>query len=95
MVTRMEPHGKLPGKIGVPVDLATGIWILTMGGARAMQHEDDVGSIEAGKLADMIVLDLNLFDEVERGRPDLISDVHVLKTVFEGRIVYDADKPAK
>ena len=89
MVTRMEPHGKLPGKIGVPVDLATGIRMLTMGGARAMQHEDEVGSIEVGKLADFIILDQNLFDLKKAGRVDRISDTLVLKTIFEGKVVYD------
>ncbi len=90
MITRMDPHGDAIGQIGEGIDLATGIEILTLNGAKAMMHEDQAGSIEEGKLADMIVLDLNLFDEVERGRPDLISDVHVLKTIFDGNVVYDA-----
>jgi len=54
--------------------------------AKAMMHEDVAGSIEAGKHADMIVLDRNLF-EIE---PTDISDVKVLKTIFAGKVVYSA-----
>ena len=40
----------------------------------------------------MIMLNTNLFDEVKRGRPDLISETHVLKTIFSGKVVFDAMK---
>jgi predicted amidohydrolase YtcJ len=86
MITRMDPKGDEPGKVGEPVDLATGIEILTLGDAKTMMQEAVVGSIEKGKYADMIILDRNLFDiDVER-----ISDVKVLSTLFEGREVYRA-----
>jgi len=47
-------------------------------------QQDKTGSIEAGKLADLIVLDHNLFT-IE---PTTISDKKVLLTLLGGRPVY-------
>ncbi|MHA3792303.1 amidohydrolase [Sphingomonas sp. YL-JM2C] len=68
------------------VDLATGIEMLTLAGARAVGAEALTGSIEVGKSADFILLDRNLFD----GPVDDIGEARVMATVFEGRIVHDA-----
>ncbi|MFC2165188.1 amidohydrolase [Acidobacteriota bacterium] len=46
--------------------------------------EDTKGSLEEGKLADMVVLSQNLF-QIE---PEKIKDTDVLMTVFNGRIIY-------
>lgn len=67
------------------VDLATGIEMLTLAGARAVGADTLTGSIEVGKSADFILLDRNLFD----GPVDEIGEARVLATVFEGRIVHD------
>ena len=48
-----------------------------------MRMEQDSGSIEVGKSADLIVLDQNLFEIA----PEKIGDTQVLETVFEGRVV--------
>ncbi len=45
---------------------------------------DITGSLAAGKLADLVVLDQNIFDI----NPDDIPDVQVSMTVFNGEIVY-------
>ncbi|WP_171176255.1 amidohydrolase family protein [Ruegeria sp. HKCCA4633] len=45
-----------------------------------------VGSLEEGKLADLIVLDQNPFDVA----PEDISKINVLYTVMNGRLVYEA-----
>jgi predicted amidohydrolase YtcJ len=87
MVTRQDPRGDMPGTIGEPVDVATGIEILTMGGAKTMMHEDIVGSIEVGKYADMIILDRNPL-EID---PTQIAEVQVRTTIFEGREVHTSD----
>jgi len=83
MVTRQDPNKEHSGTLGEPIDVATGIEILTMGGAKTMMHEDTVGSIEASKYADMVVLDRNPFDI----DPAQISELQVLATIFEGREV--------
>ena len=49
--------------------------------------EDELGTVEVGKLADLTVLDQNIL-EIE---PRLISDTKVLYTISDGRIVYSAD----
>jgi predicted amidohydrolase YtcJ len=46
---------------------------------------DRVGSISTGKLADMIVLDQDIFNI----DPDAITDTRVDMTIFDGRIVYE------
>ena len=58
----------------------------TRNGAYATFQENEVGTIEEGKYADLIVLDQNLF-EID---PIHIDKVKVLKTIFNGEIVYDA-----
>jgi urease alpha subunit len=52
-----------------------------------MTKEHEIGSIEKGKAADMIVLDRNLFEIA----PDTIIDTKVVYTIFGGKIVYDAE----
>jgi hypothetical protein len=89
MITRIDPKTNSGDKLGEGVSLKTAIKILTINGAIAMMHEDKTGSIDAGKLADFIILDQNLFDLEEAGRVDRISETHVLKTIFEGKVVFD------
>ena len=84
LVTRTHPSGDFDGTLGVPISLEEGIRIITMGAAYAMEREDSIGSIEAGKHADLIVLDRNLFDIP----PDTIYDTVVKRTVFAGETVY-------
>jgi hypothetical protein len=59
----------------------------TMGGAFAGNAEQEVGSIEPGKLADLILLDENPFLE-----PASIKDMKVQLTIFNGQVVYRANK---
>ena len=54
--------------------------------ANALLKEDGIGSLEKGKYADFIVLDRNLTEIPV----DDISETQVLKTVFNGKVVYDA-----
>jgi predicted amidohydrolase YtcJ len=78
------------GESGTPwnpeerVDLATMIALYTINAAYAMHQDAETGSIEAGKLADLVVLDRNLFDLP----PDSIHTAKVTRTLLEGRTVY-------
>ncbi len=64
--------------------LAQAIRAFTMGSAYVNHLERETGSIEVGKLADLVVLSANLF---ELGTP---ADARVLLTLVGGRKVYEA-----
>ncbi len=66
------------------IDLESAIAAFTINAAFVNRQEAETGSIETGKLADLIVLDRNLF-ELE---PAAISDTRVLLTLFAGEPVY-------
>jgi predicted amidohydrolase YtcJ len=85
-VTRRDPETG-PGPAWLPeelVDLPTALAAYTIQGARLGFQEAETGSIEAGKAADLIVLDRNLF-EIE---PHEISETKVLLTLLEGEEVF-------
>ena len=69
------------------VSLETAIEAYTLKGAYASFEEDIKGSIEVGKLADLIVLSDDLFEISQ----DDIGDVKVLLTVVGGEETYRAD----
>jgi predicted amidohydrolase YtcJ len=79
---------KYQGRFGtVPlVPLKDGIRFLTINGAYALHSEKSIGSLEKGKLADLIVLDRNLF----KTPVDHIEDTKVLLTMVGGKTVYHA-----
>ena len=90
MVTRKDPYEKNPDKtLGDPISLEDAIRVMTLGGAYSMRKENELGSIEKSKAADMVVLNRNLF-EID---PDSIIDSKVVYTIFAGKIVYDAKMP--
>jgi len=66
------------------IDLPTAIHAFTMGSAYVNHLDRETGSIEVGKLADLVVLDQNLFDLVPRG----LSEAKVLMTLVEGEKVF-------
>jgi predicted amidohydrolase YtcJ len=57
---------------------------MTISGVRQRRLEDKIGSIEAGKLADLIVLERNLFDIP----PHEIHRTKVLLTMLGGKVVH-------
>jgi len=86
-VTRMSAIGDRPGQTLNPqeaIDLATAIDAFTINAAFVNKQEGDTGSIEVGKLADLVVLDQNLFDV----DPEELSETSVLLTVFGGKPVH-------
>lgn len=58
----------------------------TVNGAYALFMEHMIGSIEVGKLADMVVLDQNLLTI----NPVDIDKVKVIMTFFDGKLVYES-----
>jgi len=87
-VTRRNPFdATLKGTVNASeaVSLEQAIAICTIEGAWVLGVEETLGSIEVGKLADLIVLDQNLF-EIDADR---ISDTKVLRTLVGGRVVYE------
>ena len=66
------------------IPLETAVWMYTQGGADSQKLGDKIGSIAAGKFADFVVLDQNIFEVP-------IHEVHktkALSTVVGGQDVY-------
>jgi len=86
--TRMHPFGDVPGTLGADeaISREAAIKAYTLNPAHILGWDDKIGSIEAGKFADMVVLDRNPF-EVESSE---ISETRVLKTVFSGDVIHEA-----
>jgi predicted amidohydrolase YtcJ len=71
MVTRMNPAGDYPGEVmGEPISLEAAMRIFTINGAIVMQNDKITGSIEVGKLADLIVVGHNPRGHVRADTPD-------------------------
>ena len=56
-----------------------------MGSAWANHRDDTTGSIEVGKLADLVVLDR----DITRGPANRLGDARVLLTLVEGEPVFE------
>jgi predicted amidohydrolase YtcJ len=52
--------------------------------------EKEIGSIEAGKFGDLVILDRNPLDPAVRD--DELSKLQVMLTMVGGRVVFDAEK---
>jgi len=60
----------------------------TMGAAYAGRREKTEGSLEEGKLADLIIVSQNILDI----DPRKIREAKVIATIVGGRVVYRADQ---
>ena len=85
-VTRMGANGetKEPFIPEERIDLPEALAAFTINAAYVNFQEDRTGSIEPGKLADLIVLDHNLFAI----KPEAISDAKVVLTLLGGQPVH-------
>jgi predicted amidohydrolase YtcJ len=86
-ITHQQPDnaGQRPWNSAERVDLETMIAMYTINAAYQNHLERVTGTIEVGKLADLIVLDRNLFDSP----PGAIHNVRVLRTLLEGKTVFE------
>ncbi len=81
---------------GLPVNEANVLTLVellrawTVGGAYDLMREDELGTLEVGKLADICVLDRDVFDLDYRDARDLAVDM----TMSDGQIVFDRNKEA-
>ena len=63
------------------------VWLYTGGNGWFSRDEQQLGTIETGRLADLAVLNADVFDP--RAVPDeAIKRVHSLMTILGGRIVH-------
>jgi predicted amidohydrolase YtcJ len=85
-VTRMGPAGetRTPFIPEERIDLRDALAAFTLNAAYVNFQDDRTGSIEEGKLADLVVLDRNLFAIP----PDQISGARVLLTLLGGKPVF-------
>jgi predicted amidohydrolase YtcJ len=93
-VTRQTTEGTPTGGF-IPeqrISVAEAVHGYTLGAAFAGRREKTEGSLEAGKLADLIILSQNIFDI----DPHKISGTKVLTTIVGGRVVFQSsEKPSK
>ena len=89
-MTRQDPYTDSGDPLNADerVDLATMIKAYTLNGAYTMGLDQQQGSLEVDKRADLVILDHNLFELT----PYEISDTVVLETIFAGETVYKLDK---
>jgi hypothetical protein len=87
-VTRQDLNGRPEGG-WLPqhrLTLEEAVYAYTMGGAYAMHREKEEGSIEPGKLADLIIVSQDIF----KIDPHEIAKTEVVLTMVGGRVVHDA-----
>lgn len=87
-VTRRTMSGAVVGP-EERVTLVEALYGYTMGGAYAAHEEDRKGSIEPGKLADLVVLSGNPFAAVGAGDFDALREMRAACTIVGGRVVHD------
>ena len=85
-----QPDHKYAGRLSEDKGLARNeaLRAITMNSSYELHQDKETGSLEVGKLADLIVLDRNYFDVPA----DQIAQIKVLQTVVGGRVVYQSDQ---
>ncbi len=88
-MTRKDPTGAIEGVLNadeaVPLELMLAAY--TINAARIMRHETLTGSVEAGKRADIVILDRNIFEIP----PAELSEVLVDLTLLDGETIYERE----
>ncbi len=85
LVTRRTYDGRVFGP-GEAIDRSNGLLMMTRWGAEYVIREKELGSIEAGKLADLVLLAQNPLDP---NIPDEdLSEIKVVATIIGGELAY-------
>ena len=87
-VNRRQPSGE-PEAGWYPaqrISVAQALWGYTMGNAIAAGQQERLGSITPDKLADLIVVNQDIF-EVD---PVALAETTVVMTIFDGQVVFEA-----
>ncbi|PEJ56322.1 amidohydrolase [Bacillus sp. AFS002410] len=87
-ITRIDSSGKEVWHPEERISLTDALKAYTLGPAFGTFREHELGTLEEGKLADLVVLDRNLFEV----HPEEIKDASVLMTICDGKIVYSKQK---
>jgi predicted amidohydrolase YtcJ len=85
MVTRKDTQGRVWGP-GQRVSVTEAMQICTVHGAYASFEENIKGSLTAGKLADVVILE----KDPHEMDPDGIAGIKVLRTILGGRTTFEA-----
>ncbi len=86
MVTGRNVRGELIND-GQQITRQEAVWLYTGANGWFSREEETLGTIEAGKLADLVVLNADVFDP--KAVPDeSIRRVHSVLTILGGRVVY-------
>lgn len=83
-ITRQNREGTMVYLPEQALSIEEAIRLFTSSAAWASRDEDCRGMLEIGKIADLVVLDKNLFEIP----PQQFSSVNILETVLDGKTVY-------
>ncbi|MBI4455683.1 MAG: amidohydrolase family protein [Acidobacteria bacterium] len=84
-VTRKTEDGRIWGS-REKIDRSTGLLMMTRWAAEYVLREKELGSIEAGKLADLVILDKDPLSSAVQD--EALSDIKVLTAIIGGKVVY-------
>jgi predicted amidohydrolase YtcJ len=90
-ITRRDLDGRLPRegwRVEERLTPEEALKSFSLWGAYAAFRERDLGSLEAGKRADFVVLDRDPF----AGPAEALLEAKVLRTVVAGETVYEAER---
>ncbi len=92
LVTRRNHRGMIYGPQEA-IDRKTALLMMTRWAAEYIEREQELGSIEAGKIADLVILDKNPLDPAVQD--EQLSDIRVLMTLVGGKIKFAESKFAE
>lgn len=87
LITRKDKEGRVWGP-HEKISREQALWMKTAWAARYSGDEERLGTIEAGKLADLVVLGGDYMTVPE----EKISELPIVYTIINGKIVYDLEK---